>query len=82
MLDDPTIVRIAERLHRTPAQVTLRWHIQRGNIVFPKSVTPKRIAENFALFDFELLDEDMAAITALHRNGRRGPNPDEFNWIP
>lgn len=82
VLDDPTIVRIAERLHRTPAQVTLRWHIQRGNIVFPKSVTPKRIAENFALFDFELLDEDMAAITALHRNGRRGPNPDEFNWIP
>ena len=82
VLDDPTIVRIAERLSRTPAQVTLRWHIQRGEIVFPKSTTPKRIAENFALFDFELADEDMAAITALHRNGRRGPNPDEFNWIP
>ncbi len=82
VLDDPTIVRIAERLSRTPAQVTLRWHIQRGEIVFPKSTTPKRIAENFALFDFELADEDMAAITALHRNGRRGSNPDEFNWIP
>jgi 2,5-diketo-D-gluconate reductase A len=82
VLDDPTIVPIAERLSRTPAQVTLRWHIQRGEIVFPKSTTPKRIAENFALFDFELTDEDMAAITALHRNGRRGPNPDEFNWIP
>ncbi|HEX7495967.1 MAG TPA: aldo/keto reductase, partial [Candidatus Limnocylindrales bacterium] len=66
----------------TPAQVTLRWHIQRGDIVFPKSVTPARIAENFAIFDFELTDEDMAAITGLHRNGRRGPNPDEFNWIP
>jgi len=82
VLDDPTIGRIAERLQRTPAQVTLRWHIQRGDIVFPKSVTPARIAENFALFDFELTDEDMAAITGLHRNGRRGPNPDEFNWIP
>ena len=82
VLDDPTIVRIAERLHRSPAQVTLRWHIQRGDIVFPKSVTPKRIAENFALFDFELSDADMAAITSLHRTGRRGPNPDEFNWIP
>jgi len=82
VLDDPTIVRTAERLGRTPAQVALRWHIQRGDIVFPKSVTPVRIAENFALFDFGLTDEDMAAITALHRNGRRGPNPDEFNWIP
>ena len=83
VLDDPTVVRVAERLARTPAQVTLRWHIQRGDIVFPKSVTPKRIAENFALFDFELSAEDMAAITALHRDaGRRGPDPDEFNWIP
>jgi 2,5-diketo-D-gluconate reductase A len=64
------------------AQVTLRWHIQRGDIVFPKSSTRARMAENFALFDFELSDDDMAAITALHRNGRRGPNPDEFNWAP
>ena len=82
VLDDPTIVGIAGRLDRSPAQVTLRWHIQRGDIVFPKSAQPKRIAENFALFDFELSDVDMAAITALHRNGRRGPNPDEFSWIP
>jgi 2,5-diketo-D-gluconate reductase A len=82
VLDDPTILGIAGRLNRTPAQVTLRWHIQRGDIVFPKSVTPARIAENFALFDFALTDADMAAITGLHRNGRRGPNPDEFNWIP
>jgi 2,5-diketo-D-gluconate reductase A len=82
VLDDPTIVGIAERSGRTPAQVTLRWHIQRGDIVFPKSVSPARIAENFELFDFELADGDMAAITALHRDGRRGPNPDEFNWIP
>jgi 2,5-diketo-D-gluconate reductase A len=82
VLDDPTIVGIAGRLDRSPAQVTLRWHIQRGDIVFPKSAHPKRIVENFALFDFELSDVDMAAITALHRNGRRGPNPDEFSWIP
>jgi 2,5-diketo-D-gluconate reductase A len=82
VLDDPTVVRIAGRLARTPAQVTLRWHIQRGDIVFPKSVTPERIAENFALFDFELSAEDMAAVTALHRTtGRRGPDPDDFNWI-
>jgi 2,5-diketo-D-gluconate reductase A len=82
VLDDPTIGQIARRLNRTSAQVTLRWHIQRGDIVFPKSVTPARIAENFALFDFELSDGDMLAISGLHRNGRRGPNPDEFNWIP
>jgi 2,5-diketo-D-gluconate reductase A len=82
VLGDPTIVGIAGRLDRSPAQVTLRWHIQRGDIVFPKSVTPGRIAGNFALFDFELAADDMTAITALNRNGRRGPNPDDFNWIP
>jgi 2,5-diketo-D-gluconate reductase A len=83
VLDDPAIADIAGRLGRTPAQVTLRWHIQRGDIVFPKSSTPSRIAENFAIFDFALGDADMAAITALHRlDGRRGPNPDEFNWVP
>ena len=83
VLDDPVIVAIAARLGRTPAQVTLRWHIQRGEIVFPKSTTPSRMAENFAIFDFELPDGDMMAITALNRpDGRRGPNPDDFNWIP
>ena len=83
VLDDPVIVKIAARLNRSAAQVTLRWHIQRGDIVFPKSTTPARIAENFAIFDFTLTAPDMAAITALHRaDGRRGPNPDEFNWIP
>ena len=81
VLDDPTIVAIARRLERTPAQVTLRWHIQRGDIVFPKSSNPGRMAENFALFDFELTDGDVQAISALNRNGRRGPNPDEFNWV-
>jgi 2,5-diketo-D-gluconate reductase A len=82
VLGDPAIVGIALRIGRTPAQVTLRWHIQRGDIVIPKSVTPARVAENFALFDFELTAADMASITGLHRNGRRGPNPDEFDWIP
>lgn len=82
VLDDPTIVRIAERLERTPAQVVLRWHIERGDVVFPKSVTPQRIEENFALFDFELTDADRADITALDKGERLGPNPDEFNYVP
>ena len=82
VLDDPTIVQIAEALGKTPAQVTLRWHLQRGDIVFPKSVTRSRVEENFALFDFELSEEDVAAITALNKDERIGPNPDEFNWIP
>ena len=80
--DDPVIGRIAERLGRSPAQVTLRWHVQRGDVVFPKSVTRSRIEENFAIFDFELDEEDMTAISALDRGERTGPNPDEFNYVP
>jgi 2,5-diketo-D-gluconate reductase A len=82
VLGDPVIVEVAERLGRTPAQVTLRWHIQRGDIVFPKSVTRRRVQENFALFDFELGPEDMDAITGLNRDERIGPDPDQFNWVP
>ena len=82
VLDDPAIVAIAERLGRTPAQVVLRWHIQRGDVVFPKSVNRKRMEENFALFDFELGDEDMATLTGLDRGERTGPDPDTFNYIP
>ena len=82
VLDDPAIVAIAERLERSTAQVTLRWHIQRGDIVFPKSVTRSRVEENFALFDFELTADDVTAISALNRDERTGPNPDEFNYIP
>ncbi|MCJ1672070.1 MULTISPECIES: aldo/keto reductase [unclassified Rathayibacter] len=82
VLDDEAIVRIAHSVDRSPAQVVLRWHIQRGDIVFPKSVTRKRVEENFALFDFELDDESMTAISALNRDERTGPNPDEFNYIP
>jgi len=82
VLGDPVIVAIAERLERTPAQVTLRWHIQRGDIVFPKSSRRERMVENFSIFDFELSDDDLAAISALNRDERTGPNPDENNWIP
>jgi 2,5-diketo-D-gluconate reductase A len=82
VLDDPTIVKIAERHGRTPAQVTLRWHVQRGDIVFPKSVTPSRVRENFEIFDFALTDDEIALISGLNRDERTGPNPDEFNWIP
>jgi 2,5-diketo-D-gluconate reductase A len=82
VLDDPVITSIAERLGRTAAQVTLRRHLQRGDIVFPKSVTRSRIEENFRLFDFELTDQDVAAITSLDRGERMGPDPDTFNWVP
>jgi 2,5-diketo-D-gluconate reductase A len=78
VLDDPTVSAIAQRVGRTAAQVTLRWHIQRGDVVFPKSTTPSRIKQNFELFDFELTDADMAAISALDRGERTGPDPDTF----
>jgi 2,5-diketo-D-gluconate reductase A len=84
VLDDPVITEIAEQAGRTPAQVVLRWHIQRGTIVFPKSTTPSRMAENFELFDFELEAEDVERISALDRGepGRRGAHPDTFAWLP
>jgi 2,5-diketo-D-gluconate reductase A len=82
VLADPVVVAIADRLGKTPAQVTLRWHIQLGNIVIPKSVTKERVAENFAIFDFELTDADLTAISALNRNERTGPDPDTNNRIP
>ena len=77
-LDDPVIARIAERLGRTAAQVVIRWHLQSGIVVIPKSVTPQRIQENFAVFDFELSDEDMTAIKGLDAGDRIGGNPDTF----
>ncbi|WP_067508285.1 aldo/keto reductase [Actinoplanes sp. TFC3] len=84
VLGDPVIVTIAESLGKTPAQVVLRWHIQRGDIVFPKSTTPDRVRENFALFDFELSGADMGSITALDKGekGRTGPNPETFDYVP
>jgi 2,5-diketo-D-gluconate reductase A len=82
VLTDPTLDEIARRVGRTPAQVVLRWHIERGDIVFPKSVTPERIEENIAIFGFELSGEDVEAISALNRNERTGPDPDQFDYIP
>ena len=82
VLTDPTLDEIARRVGRTPAQVVLRWHIERGDIVFPKSVTPGRIEENIAIFGFELSGEDVEAISALNRNERTGPDPDQFDYIP
>ncbi|MFD6562685.1 aldo/keto reductase [Micromonospora profundi] len=84
VLGDPTVVDIAEQLGRTPAQVVLRWHVQRGDIVFPKSTTPKRIEENFQIFDFELDDAAMERITELDKGeaGRQGPDPDTFDYVP
>lgn len=84
VLGDSVIERIADAAGRSPAQVVLRWHIQRGDIVFPKSVSPDRMRSNFALFDFELDDSDMEAIAALDQgeSGRTGPNPDTFDFVP
>ena len=83
VLDDETVVRVAESLGRSPAQVVLRWHLQRGDVVFPKSSTPERVRENFDL-DFHLDDDAMATITGLDRgeDGRTGPDPDTFDMVP
>jgi len=81
VLDDPVIGSIAKRVGKTPAQVVLRWHIERGDIVFPKSVTPARIEENFDIFDFELPGGDVAEISALNKNQRTGPDPDKFDRV-
>jgi 2,5-diketo-D-gluconate reductase A len=80
VLDDPVVTGLSRKLARSPAQIVLRWHLQRGTIVFPKSTTPARIQQNFELFDFELAPEDLEAIDALDRGeaGRTGPNPDTF----
>jgi len=84
VLSDPAVGRIADQVARTPAQVVLRWHIQRGDVVFPKTVTPARMRENFALFDFELDRTSMEVLSGLDRGepGRTGPNPDAFDYIP
>ena len=78
LLDDETIVAIAERHGKTPAQAVLRWHLQLGNVVFPKSVTPARIRENIEIFDFELSDEEMAEFAKLDCGERIGPDPETF----
>ena len=84
VLGDPVVARISRATGAHPAQVVLRWHIERGDIVFPKSVHPQRMRENFEIFDFEINDEEIEALTALDRgpSGRQGPDPDTFAYIP
>ncbi|MFD3437788.1 aldo/keto reductase [Streptomyces sp. NPDC058685] len=79
LLDIPTVVAVARKHDRTPAQVVLRWHLQLGNVVIPKSVTPSRIQENLDVFDFELDGDDLAAFAALDEGKRLGPDPATFN---
>ena len=84
VLGDPVVLRIARATGAHPAQVVLRWHIERGDVVFPKSVHPQRMKDNFEIFDFEINDEEIEALTALDKGeaGRQGPNPDTFAYIP
>ena len=84
IFDDPVIQDVAEKVGKTPAQVVLRWHIQRGDIVFPKTVTPSRMRENIDLFDFELASSDVDRIASLDKgeDGRTGGNPDTFDYMP
>ncbi|HGO4133044.1 TPA: aldo/keto reductase [Staphylococcus aureus] len=77
LLDDPVIVKIAEKYHKTPAQVVLRWHLAHNRIIIPKSQTPKRIQENIDILDFNLELTEVAEIDALNRNARQGKNPDD-----
>ncbi len=79
LLGEQAVTALASQYGRTAAQVVLRWHLQLGNIVIPKSVTPSRIRENIAVFDFELTDDDVSALSALDRGHRTGPDPDQFN---
>jgi 2,5-diketo-D-gluconate reductase A len=79
LLKERAIAEIAERYAKTPAEVILRWHLQLGNVVIPKSVTPKRIRGNIDVFDFAVADEDVAVISALDDGTRTGPDPDTLN---
>ncbi len=78
LIDNPQLIEIAAKYAKSTAQVMIRWHLQLGNVVLPKSVTPDRIRQNIEVFDFELTPEHMAAIDDLANGHRTGPNPDEF----
>jgi 2,5-diketo-D-gluconate reductase A len=80
LLSNPAVTTLADAHEKTPAQVLIRWHIQLGNIVIPKSVTPERIVSNFDVFDFELSEQDMASISSLGDGTRLGPDPRTFNF--
>jgi 2,5-diketo-D-gluconate reductase A len=79
VLGNPTITALASKYGRTPAQVVLRWQVQVGNVVFPKSINPDRMRENIDVFDFELADDDVAEIETLNENRRTGPDPETFH---
>lgn len=81
LINDPLLASIGAKHGRSSAQVMIRWHLQLGLIVLPKSVTPARIRENIDVFDFSLDEDDMAAIATLESGRRTGPNPDEFNYV-
>jgi 2,5-diketo-D-gluconate reductase A len=84
VLDDPVINEIGEKYGKTASQVTLRWHVERGDIVFPKSMRRERMEENFSIFDFALTEDEVARISGLDKgeDGRTGPNPNTFDFIP
>lgn len=82
VFEDPALQAIVRSAGRTVSQVVLRWHLQRGDIVFPKASSVERLEENFDLFDFELSAADMGAIEALDVDGRIGAHPDEMSWVP
>jgi 2,5-diketo-D-gluconate reductase A len=81
LLDDPVIGGLATVYDKSPAQIVLRWHLQLGNVVIPKSSTPSRIKENIDVFDFELTEDDLAVLAALDNGTRFGPDPDTFDWL-
>ncbi|MFF5673431.1 aldo/keto reductase [Streptomyces hygroscopicus] len=81
LLENPTLAAIAKKHGKSPAQVVLRWHLDLGNVVIPKSVTPSRIRENIDVFDFELDSEDLSAISALDSGNRLGPDPETFDVV-
>ena len=83
-MSEPALSHVAERLERTPAQVVMRWHIQRGDILFPKTMSPARMRENLDVFDFELSAADMTALATLDRGpqGRTGADPGTFDYKP
>ena len=79
LLEQPVLTALAQKHDKTPAQIVLRWHIQRGHMVIPKSQTPARIRSNIAIFDFALSDQEMAVIDTVEAGNRMGPDPDSFN---
>lgn len=82
VLSDEALMAVGQECGKSSAQVALRWHIQRGDIVFPKSANPGRMAQNLDIFDFELSSDQMARVESLDRGQRIGPDPDDFNWVP